>query len=394
MTYNFDEVIPRRNTNSLKYDFAAKYGKPEDVLPLWVADMDFKIPPEVTQALLNSASHAIYGYTDTKSDYFRAVSSWFARRFDYAIKEEWLIKTPGIVFALGMAVKAYTSPGDAILIQKPLYYPIENTIVANGRVAIDNPLVYSDGKYTIDMADFEKKIAETNAKVFILCNPHNPVGRCWTREELLEMGRICKKYNCVVVSDEIHCDIVYKGHKHLVFSTVHPDFLDNSIICTAPSKTFNVAGLQVSNIFIASENLRKKFKHEIHATGYSQLNTMGLVACQAAYEQGEAWLEQLMEYLAKNAAFLENFLSEKLPQVKLVKPEGTYLLWLDFSAVLNSLKLTHDEFDSLITNKAGLWLSSGTVFGAAGAGFWRVNIACPRSVLETALLRLENLLVA
>ena len=385
MKYNFDEVINRYNTNSYKYDFPEAFNKPPDAIPLWVADMDFRIPPEVMAAIQKVADHGVYGYTGVKDDYFSAVASWFAEMHDYHVQSDWMVKVPGVVFALGMAIKGLTAPGDAIVIQKPLYYPIENTIVANNRVAIDNPLVYSQGRYAIDFADFERKIVENNARMFILCNPHNPVGRVWTHEELLSMGRICQKHNCLVVSDEIHCDIVFGGHKHLVFSTISEGFADFSVICTAPSKTFNLAGLQNSNIFIPNADLRARFAHEIWATGYAQLNIMGLVACQAAYLHGREWLAQLMVYLAGNAAFVCEVLAAKLPQVKPVALEGTYLQWLDFTA----LGLPHDELEERLS-RAKVWLSRGTAFGAAGAGFFRVNLGCPRSVLEMAMERVVS----
>ena len=382
MKYNFDEVINRYNTDSYKYDFPELFNKPADALPLWVADMDFRIPPEVMAAIQKCADHGIYGYTGTKDDYFQAVASWFADMHSYHVKNDWMVKAPGIVFALGIAIKGLTSPGDAIVIQKPLYAPIENTIVANGRVAIDSPLVYSQGRYTIDLEDFEHKIADNKAKMFILCNPHNPVGRVWTQEELLGMGRICQKYNCVVVSDEIHSDIVFEGHKHLVFSTVCDEFADFSVICTAPSKTFNLAGLQNSNIFISNEELRKRFVHEVWASGYSQLNTMGLAACKAAYLHGRDWLAELMQYLTLNATFVQDLLAAEMPQIKPITLEGSYLQWLDFT----DLGLPHDELEDRL-NQAKVWLSGGTIFGAAGTGFFRVNLACPRSVLEMGMRR-------
>jgi len=380
--YNFDEVINRHNTNSYKYDFPELFNKPSGMLPLWVADMDFRIPPEVMAAIQKVADHGVYGYTGVKDDYFQAVAGWFKDMHGYDVKSDWMIKVPGIVFALGMAIKGLTAPGDRIVIQKPLYYPIENTIVANERVAIDNPLVYSQGRYTIDLEDFERKIVENKARMFILCNPHNPVGRVWTREELLAMGRICQKYECIVVSDEIHCDIVFGEHKHLVFSTICEEFADFSLILTAPSKTFNLAGLQNANIFIPNEGLRARFAHEIWATGYQQLNVMGLTACQAAYMHGRDWLAELTVYLAKNAGFVCETLAAELPQVKPVALEGSYLQWLDFTA----LGLPHEELEGRL-DRAKVWFSSGTAFGAAGAGFFRVNLACPKSTLETAMTR-------
>ena len=385
MKYNFDQIINRQNTNSYKYDFHEALNKPPGAIPLWVADMDFQIAPEITAVIQQCTDHAIYGYADTKEDYFQAIANWFATGFDYHVKQDWMIKVPGVVFALGMIIKGCTAPGDAIVIQKPLYYPIENTIRANGRVAIDNPLVYQDGRYTIDFADFERKIAESNARMFILCNPHNPVGRVWTKDELLTMGCICKQYNCIVLSDEIHCDLVFDGHKHWVFSTLSEDFADFSIICTAPSKTFNLAGLQNANIFVSNKDLRTRIKDEIWATGYSQLNLMGLAACQAAYEHGRPWYEALMVYLAQNAAFVHDHMAANLPQVISVPLEGTYLKWLDF----NPLGLTHQQLEAKM-NQAKVWPSSGTAFGDAGAGFFRFNLGCPRSVLETAMERIVD----
>ena len=383
MTYNFDEIIDRRGTNSMKYDFPERFDKPADAIPMWIADMDFRIPPEIMAAVQKCADHGIYGYSEAKEDYYNAVSKWFANVHGYHAKNEWIVKAPGVVFALGMAIKGFTAPGDAIIIQKPLYPPIEGTIVANGRTAIDNPLVYSHGRYFIDMEDFERKIAENNARMFILCNPHNPVGRVWTRDELYIMGRICQKYNCMVVSDEIHCDIVFEGHRHLVFSTVCEEFADFSIICTAPSKTFNLAGLQASNTFIPNEELRAIFKHEILASGYHQLGTMGLAACQAAYEHCEGWKDELVQYIAQNAALVQDCLENEVPQIKVIPLEGSYLQWLDF----NRLGLAHEQLIEKL-DCVKVWPSNGMAFGAAGSGFFRLNLACPRRLLEMALERI------
>ena len=391
MDYNFDEIVNRRNTNTLKYDFNQKYNKPEDITPLWIADMDFKVAPMITQAIQNCVNHGIYGYTESKDDYFFAISNWFATRFGYHIKQDWLVKTPGMVYAIGMAVKAYTCHGEGVLIQEPLYAPIKETILANGRNAVINNLVYSNGEYTIDLEDFEDKIASNNVKLFVLCNPHNPVGRVWTAQELLAMGKICKKHNCLVLSDEIHCDITFNGHRHHVFSNIDASFGDMSIICTAPSKTFNIAGLQISNIFIENEDLRQQFKAQIAATGYSQLNTIGLAACQAAYTYGANWLNSLLQYLTQNLNFAREFVDNSLQDVTLVSHEGTYLLWFDFSKFCKAHNLTHDQMDELLTTSSKLWLNSGTTFGPAGSGFWRMNIACPKAILEDAMARLVAL---
>lgn len=386
MQYNFDEIIPRKGTNSLKYDFAVERGKPEDILPLWVADMDFQIPAEVRQTLVESAQHGIFGYSEVKADYVKAVTSWFRDNFDFNPDREWLVKTPGIVYALAMAVRAFSEKGDAVLIQQPVYYPFSAVVLSNERKLINNELIYKDGQYHIDLIDFEQKIAEHQVKIFILCSPHNPVGRVWTVEELTAMGEICAKHKCLVISDEIHCDFTYPGYQHRVFASLSDEFAANSIICTAPSKTFNLAGLQVSNLFIANPDLKRKLQKEIEKSGFSQLNTMGLIACQSAYQYGGEWLSQLRTYLLGNLNFARTFLEERLPEIKLIEPQGTYLIWLDCRA----LGLSHQALNDLIVNKAKLWLDDGKIFGACGDGFQRINIGCPRAILEQALTRLES----
>lgn len=388
MHTHFDELIDRTNTNSLKYDFAVERGRPVDILPLWVADMDFKAPAAVLDALTTSSQHGIFGYSETKEDYFNTLYHWFNTYFDWPIKHSWLVKTPGIVYAICTAIRALTQKGDAVMIQQPVYYPFSESIIANERLLVNNALVYEEGKYSIDFKDFETKIIKHKVKLFILCSPHNPVGRVWTKEELIQLGDICLKHGVLVISDEIHADFVYNGHKHLIFASLKPEFLDITITCTAPSKTFNLAGLQISNIFIANEGIRREFEQEIVRTGYSQLNTMGLVACKAAYDHGGPWLEELKDYLEQNLAFVRTFLSEKLPQIKLVEPEGTYLIWLDCKA----LNLSDKELEDVIIHKAGLWLDSGSMFGIDGEGFQRINIACPKAVLEKALTQLEHAL--
>ena len=298
---------------------------------------------------------------------------------------------PGVVFALGAAVKAFTKPGDAVLIQNPVYYPFTNIIRDNDRRVIDNTLVYekrvTEGKsqYSIDYEDFERKIVQENIKLFILCNPHNPVGRVWTREELQYLGEICLRHHVIVVSDEIHNDFVYPGFEHTMFANVDPRFAEFTVTCTAPSKTFNLAGLQISNIFIPNETLREAFQKEIDRTGYDEPNALGTVACEAAYRGGQEWLDQLRAYLLENLNFLRAYLQEKIPQIHLVEPEGTYLVWLDCS----ELGISGKELDQFIVEKAGLWLDGGAMFGPSGADFQRVNIACPRATLELALDKLK-----
>ncbi len=271
------------------------------------------------------------------------------------------------------------------MIQRPVYYPFSNVIIDNGRTLVNNPLIYNSGTYSIDFEDFEAKIIENGVKLFILCNPHNPVGRVWTREELVRLGDICLRHGVTVISDEIHADFIYSGYRHEVFANIKPEFADITITCTAPSKTFNLAGLQVSNIIISNRELKKAIKNEINKTGHGQINTMGIVACKAAYQYGHEWLQQLKAYLAGNLSFVRNFLAERLHKIKLVEPQGTYLVWLDF----RELELTEAELEKLIVRDAKLWLDGGTMFGEEGKGFQRINIACPRVILEKAFLQLE-----
>lgn len=386
MKYNFNEIIDRKGTDSLKYDFAVERGLPKDVLPLWVADMDFPVEDHIKEALIKASEHAIFGYSDTKDDYFEVLSSWYERRFFWKVKKEWLVKTPGVVFAIAMAIQALTRENEAIIIQEPVYYPFSSTIRANNRKLVINNLVLKKDKYHIDFVDFEKKIIENNVKLFILCSPHNPVGRVWTREELQKLANICLKHKVYIFSDEIHSDLVYEKDTHTIFANLGKDVEDSCIVATAPSKTFNIAGLQVSNIWIANEKMRDAFKEAIDRAGYSQLNNMGLIATKAAYKYGEEWLEELKIYLKSNIDFVREFLKDKLPNIKLMEPEGTYLLWLD----CRELGLSEKERQGLIQNKAKLWLDTGTMFGKAGAGFERINIACPRKTLEEAMNRLKE----
>ena len=384
--YDFDEIIDRRNTNSLKFDCGSLRGVPEGLLPLWVADMDFRAPDCVLDALQGCVNHGIFGYSEVKADYAETIAGWFASRFGWRPKSEWLVKTPGVVYALAMAVRALTEPGDAVLIQPPVYYPFYSVVRDNGRVLVENELVYSAGRYSVDFEDFERKITENRARMFILCSPHNPVGRVWTREELREMGRICRKHGVFIVSDEIHCDFAFPGHGHSVFLQATPEMENMSIICTAPSKSFNIAGLQISNIWIPSADVRAKFNRQIDASGYSQLNIMGLAACRAAYAQGGPWLDQCSAYMRANLDYLRDFLQEKIPAIKLVEPEGTYFAWLDCSG----LGLTRGELNDLIINRAGLWLDAGHIFGEKSEQFQRIVLACPRATLIRATEQLEQ----
>lgn len=393
---NFDEIVDRRGTNCLKYDFAVERGalKPgEDsngLLPLWIADMDFRTSSFVQDALIRSVEHGIFGYTEPKAEYFKALQNFYRRRHNFEFDPGWVIKTPGVMIVLALAIKAFTKVGDAVLIQQPVYMHFPDVILQNDRKLVSNDLVYGeDGRYHIDFEDFERKIVENNVKLFLLCSPHNPVCRVWTREELLRVGEICLKHNVFVVADEIHNDFVFEG-THAVFASLGEKFADNSITVTSPTKTFNLAGLQIAHAFIKNPEVRKAIRKEIDGIGYSQVTIPGLVAAQAAYEHGEEWLESLKKYLKGNIDFVDKFVKENLPDVKLVPMEATYLAWLDFKGT----GLSTTQVDDLIRNKARLWLNSGTLFGKTGECFQRVNLACPRSILEEALNRIKKALEA
>ena len=382
---DFDTIVDRRNTGSLKYDFAVERGMPADVLPLWVADMDFKTSSYVQEALQKQVEHGIWGYSEPLAGYFSSVQGWIKRHHDWEVKEEWLVKTPGIVFALAMAVRAFTNPGDAVLIQSPVYYPFSEVIRDNGRRVVSSDLQYgTDHRYQMNFEDFETKIVEEKIKLFFLCNPHNPVGRVWTKEELERLGDICAKHQVLVVSDEIHADFVFEG-SHQVLAGLEESYRKFVVTCTAPSKTFNIASMMISNIFIPNRELKAKFRAQLDAAGISQLNVLGLVACEAAYAHGEEWYEAMHSYVADNIAFTKEYVETQLPGVSMVDHEGTYLVWLDF----RETGLSVDELEDLIVHRAKLWLDSGKIFGDCGKGFQRINVACPRATLQEALDRIK-----
>lgn len=383
--YDFDKIVDRRGTSCLKYDFQVERRGRDDLLPLWVADMDFALPENILDDIKKRVSHGIFGYTDPKREYFDSVIGWFYSHFGWEGKPEWITVTPGVVVAISVAVRALTKEGEGVLIQQPVYYPFSEAILLNKRKLVNNQLVYENGKYSIDFEDFEKKIANENVKLFILCSPHNPVGRVWTEEELRKMGEICLKYNVIIVSDEIHCDFTYDGHKHTVFPSLGEEFENNVVFCTAPSKTFNIAGLHVSNIFIPNPEIRKKFKSELEAFGFSQPNVLGLTACQSVYSKGEEWYRELKEYIAGNLDFAREYFAENMPKIRLVEPDGTYLIWLD----CEELGLSVEELESFVEDKAKLWVDFGKIFGKESGQFIRLNIACPRKTLRQALEQLR-----
>ena len=385
MMANFNHVTDRKNTFAAKYDLAAKRKKPLDAISLWVADMDFPTAPCIIKALKKRAKHGIFGYSRPDDRYYRAVKKWFGSRHGFSIEEEWIINTPGVVFAIGTAIRAFTKEGDGVLIQKPVYYPFFNTIAAQGRRVVSNPLVFKDGHYEIDFEDFEQKIVSENVKLFLLCSPHNPGGRVWTKDELLKMSAICLKHNVLVVSDEIHCDFVFSGSKHTVYATLSDEAADNSIVCTSPSKTFNLAGLQFSNIIIKNQKIREEFQREVDRTGYDEPSLMGLEASVAAYENGAGWFEKVKAYIKENIDFTKEYLEQNCPKIKAVVPEGTYLLWLDFTSFEN---LSDREITERVLRKAKVWLDYGTMFGREGEKFQRINCATPRKILKLALERI------
>lgn len=381
----FDRITDRRGTGALKYDFEKRGGGKEDLLPMWVADMDFVLPEEVLSEIRKRLDHGIFGYTEPDAHYYKVLRSWFADHYRYEIREEWNTVVPGVVYGIAAAIRAASGPGDAVLIQEPVYYPFRNVIEENGRICVNSELQLTDGRYRIDFTDFEKKIIENDVKVFLLCSPHNPVGRVWTREELDRLYEICLAHQVTVIADEIHCDFIYPGHTFTSAGTLAGRCLDHTILCTSPGKTFNMPGLQVSNILIPDPELRRTFRKVNSANGYSQANVLGLAAAAAAYEYGGEWLFELLRYLKENLDIFRSYMERELPKLRLIEPEGTYLLWVDFSGMFDDEK----DLSGFIWDDAKLWLDDGSLFGKKSGLFERFNIACPGSVVKQALERLK-----
>lgn len=386
MKTDFNKIVDRNHTKSFKYDFNEKFEVPSDVLPMWVADMDFMTLQPVIDALKETAAHGIYGYSGADESYQKAVLDWMKNHFGFEPEVEEMIQTPGVVFAMAHAIKAFTEPGDHVLIQTPVYYPFKSVTETNGRTIVTSPLVENDGVYTIDFDDFEKKIKENDVKVFILCNPHNPVGRVYTEEELRKLAQICLDNDVLILSDEIHADFIHDGHKHIMLPTLGEDIANQTVLLTAPSKTFNLAGLQGSNIFIKNKELREKFENTLKASGAGGLNIMAYTAGQAAYENGDQWVKDLNDYIEDNFTYVEKYLKENIPQIKTKRPEGTYLMWLD----CRDLGMNDEELKAFFLNDAKLWLDEGTMFGEEGSGFMRINVAAPRATVEKAMKQLEQ----
>ncbi len=397
MQYNFDQIIPRHNTNSVKWEIIKKGDEytfrqppenpldPDHILPLWVADMDLPCPQPVVDALVDRAKHGIFGYSMPSDDYYDAIIGWMGRRHNWAVEKDWIMTAPGVVPTLNLLIQTYTEPGDNILIQRPVYHPFFHSIKNNGRHIVNSPLAEEDGRYRIDFADLESKLA-TGVKMAILCSPHNPISRVWNAEELQQFGQLCRQYNALVISDEIHHDLIFSWSKFVTYGVANPDLMDNAIICTAPSKTFNVPGLKTSNVFISDHDLKTKFEKTLANHGLMGVNSFGIVALQTAYNEGEEWLEQAMAYIEANYLYMDRFIRDQLPQLSLIRPEGTYLIWCD----CRQLGMNGDQLAQFLLDDAKLFLNSGAGFGEEGEGFVRFNIACSRATLEEALKRLKT----
>ena len=381
MKYDFDKTIDRRATNSYKWDSA-----PEGVLPMWVADMDFRTAPAIIDALQKRVAHGIFGYTRVPAAYYDAVTSWFSRRHGWDIDREWIIYTSGVVPAVSAVIKALTVPGDKVIVQTPVYNCFFSSIRNNGCEIVSNPLRRTADTYEMDFDALERCAADPRAKVMLLCNPHNPAGRVWTPDELTRLGNICLRNGVTVVADEIHCELVYQGFKYTPFASLSDAFLHRSVTCVSPSKAFNIAGLQIANIVAFDNDLRSRIDKAININEVCDVNPFGVAATIAAYNEGEEWLNQLVDYLHGNYEAMAEFCRRELPEFPITRLEGTYLVWMDCS----SLGMPSDALEHALLDDARLWLNAGTMYGAEGEGYMRWNIACPRSVMLDGLNRFLN----
>ena len=385
MKYDFDKIIPRRGTNSVKWDVA----KEDGVIPMWVADMDFQAAPCIRQALKERMDHGVFGYTLVPNSYYESIISWFDRRHQWHIERDWIIYTSGVVPAISAIIKALTEPGDKVLVQTPVYNCFFSSIRNNGCSTAENALVRKGNSYEIDFDDFEKQAADEKTKVFLLCNPHNPAGRVWTPEELSRMNDICLKHGVQVISDEIHCELVMPGYKFTPFAAVSKACQDNCITTNSPTKSFNIAGLQIANIITNNDTIKRKIDRAININEVCDVNPFGVIALQAAYNEGESWIDQLNLYLWENYKVLKDFFQEHLPKLKVLKLEGTYLVWIDISAT----DLKADELTNELLQQGKVMVNSGTMYGkTTGADYLRLNIAMPRSLMLEALQRIAQVL--
>jgi cystathionine beta-lyase len=383
--YSFNTAINRFNTNSLKWDFAEEIFKVKDVLPMWVADMDFRAPQPIIDAVMKVSQHGIFGYSKVQPSYYEALIEWMKDHHNWEIKKEWVTSSPGGVPALHIFIKEFTNPGDQVIVQTPVYYPFFSAIKSANCEMLDNPLRFKDNRYTMDLTDLKRKI-NSRTKLIILCNPHNPVGRVWSEAELKEVGELCVRNNIFVVSDEIHQDIVFDGFKHIPFASISDQFTDNSITITGISKSFNLAGLQMSNIIISNTSIRKRFRKAAESCGLFLPNIFAIAATEAAYQSGAPWLKQLLKYLKENLVFLNDYVTKKIPGLRVIQPEGTYLVWLDF----RDCGIDPSRLGQFVREEAKVALDAGTKFGCKEEGFERMNIACPRTTLLEGLRRIEE----
>lgn len=384
MKYNFDEIIPRRGTNSYKWDTPEE----ENVLPMWVADMDFRTAPAIIETLRRRVEHGIFGYTKVPQNYYDAIVSWFINRHQWEIDSQWIIYTSGVVPAISAIIKAMTIPGDKIIVQTPVYNCFYSSIRNNRCKMIANNLIYQEGRYTIDFDDLEHKAADPETKLLLLCNPHNPVGRVWTSEELQRIGDICLQNGVFIIADEIHCELTYENHNYTPFASLSEEFRLHSATCISPSKAFNLAGLQIANIVAADGNIRSRIDRAINDNEVCDVNPFGVIATIAAYEKSEEWLDALRKYLWENYTYVRYFFKRDLPQYSVLPLEGTYLVWIDCRAA----GIGSDNITSCLQNKQKLMVNSGTLYGPGGEGFIRLNIACPRKLLIDGLVRFAKVL--
>jgi cystathionine beta-lyase len=380
----FDEIINREDTRALKLEYRERLFGSGDVVPLWVADMDFAAPPAVRAALSKRMEHPVFGYTNRPDAFFKSIMGWLKRRFDWEVDQAWIEFSPGVVPNLGLAVQAFTQPGEGVIIQPPVYPPFFGVVKDFNREVVENPLVETEDGYVMDFEHFEKVCAVPENKLFLLCHPHNPVGRVWTPEELKRMGDICVRNNVIIISDEIHADLVLFGHRHRPLATISPEIAEITVTCMAPSKTFNLAGLSTSYMIASNPELLKAMRGQVLGYHLHMGNTFGALALEAAYNESEAWLEELKVYLEGNYNLVSESLEKHLPEVKIPRLEATYLLWMDFRA----WGMNQHELKSFMAQKAGLGLNDGNTFGREGRGFMRMNLASPRSVIADAMQRI------
>lgn len=386
--FDFDLVINRKGTDSFKVDkLAERYGN-EDLIALWVADMDFLSPPAITDAIIERAKHGIFGYTYSTKEYYDSIINWVDRRHDWKIKQEWISFIPGVVKGIAFIIDCFTKENDGVIIQPPVYPPFNSVPTIHKRKVITNPLVLKDGRYDMDLEHLEKTILSDKPKLFILCNPHNPGGRVWTKEELVKLAEICYDNNVLVISDEIHADLALYAHKHIPFASVSEKAAQNSITLMAPSKTFNIAGIVSSFSVTSNDKLRETFHSYLTKSELSDSHIFAYTATIAAYNQGDEWLDQMKQYLEGNIEFVDNYLKKNIPQIKAIIPQASFLVWLD----CRELNLSQKELNDLFIQKANLALNTGSSFGTEGSGFMRMNIGCPRKVLERAMDNLQKAL--